>query len=77
MSTGQSALMLCGWVAKAGLDVIKVCNNICYKEMTPYYVFHSINVYHFQKLQITEIIFPDSRNIGNFVGVIRPPRLAA
>jgi len=44
--------------------------------MTPFYVFHSINVYHFQKLQITEITFPDSRNIGNNGGVIRPPCFA-
>ena len=76
MSTGQSALTLCDWVAKAGLDVIKVYNRIFYKEMTPFYVFHSINVYHFQQLQITEITFPDSRNIGNIGGVIRPPCLA-
>jgi len=58
MSTGQSALTLCGWVAKAGLDVIKVYNSIFYKEIRYLFTFfHSINVYHFQQLQITEITF--------------------
>jgi len=53
MITGQSALTLCGWVAKAGLDVIKVHNRIFYKEIRPlFYVFHSIVVYHFHQLQI-------------------------
>jgi len=32
MSTGQNALTLCGWVAKAGLDVIKVYNSIFIKK---------------------------------------------
>jgi len=39
MSTGQSALTLCDWVAKAGLDVIKVYNTIFYKEIRHLFTF--------------------------------------